>query len=52
MNNLLKKIMFKKDTKNIFKTKKCAICMFKIFGLNFKLLNFCFYKSIMNGYLI
>ncbi len=25
MNNLLKKIILKKDTKNILKTKKCAI---------------------------
>ncbi len=24
MNNLLKKIILKKDTKNILKTKKCA----------------------------
>ncbi len=27
MNNLLKKIILKKDTKNILKTKKCAILM-------------------------
>jgi hypothetical protein len=26
MNNLRKKFILKKDTKNILKTKKCAIC--------------------------
>jgi hypothetical protein len=31
MNNLLKKIILKKDTKNILKTKKCAICITESF---------------------
>ncbi len=26
MHNLLKKIILKKDTENVLKTKKCALC--------------------------
>jgi hypothetical protein len=37
MNNLRKKIILKKDTKNILKTKKCAKFMYK-FTVTFRIL--------------